>query len=362
MTRFNLMVHATVGVAALYSVVALAQHAGEPANPTLRDLAPVHVYTVPEVSVTQHEPVPEGDVSTVEDQGLGLAAGLDLSIERYAGGWRYSSGSGQPRSKRRDAPTSWDRWTLGSENWRYSVPGGTKVVVGNDWTDAPSWSKRARLGGIRLSGTQLGQSPGANPWEYSVMVGALDHSPAGMPGDFSYGASAGSSVLRYGVSPRLTLDSQLEWTSEMAMTGIGGEYSTQKWGAWRAGVARAAREQADGWRYQIGYRITVLDEVRLGWVNESRSGGFSDLARYSAFSMDSGRNRNKWAATLPMGRWGDVTGTYEVVSSMAEPLERRLGLAQQFWYSPKLRIGLQADRDVISGQYGVKLRVAIPIF
>lgn len=362
MRRFWLTIRIAFGVLCAQGSLTLAPQTVMAAEPLLSDLAPVRLYPVPEISVSQYEPVPEIEPSMAEDSGTGLSGALDLSIERRVAAWRYPAGLGLPKTTSGDTSTSWERWTLGARNWRYTTPGGTRVVLGNDWTDAPSWSQRARLGGVRLSGPPGLKPSDADPWEYSVMIGALDHSLPGASGDFDYGAAAGTSVVRYGVSPQLTLDSQLEWAPEMVTTGIGGEYSTHKWGAWSAGVARAAREQVDGWRYQIGYRITVLDEVRLGWVNESRTGGFSDLARYSAFSVDSGRNRNKWAATLPMGRWGDVTGTYEEVSSMAEPLERRLGLAQQFWYSPKLRVGLQADRDVISGQYGVKLRFAIPLF
>lgn len=194
------------------------------------------------------------------------------------------------------------------------------------------------------------------------MVGALtDTSSQAADTALQYGAAAGNTMIRYGLSPQLKLDSQMEWAPGMLTAGLGGEYDTQGLGAWTAGVAKASHELNEGWRYRVGYQTRVLDDLRLSWVNEQRSGGFSDLTRYQDFMVDAGMSRNQWAATLDMGRWGDLVGRYEVIRAAAGPVAQRYGLAQQFWYSPKLRIAFQADRDAVSGEYGVALRFSVPI-
>src|SRR3546814_12522871 len=72
--------------------------------------------------------------------------------------------------------------------------------------------------------------------------------------------------------------------------------------------------------------------------------------------------RQRWTATVPTGRWGDVSGVYENEYSSTGNTRRSFGVSQQFWYSPNLRIGLKAERELVSGDYDIGLRFSVPIY
>src|SRR5690606_40369335 len=67
----------------------------------------------------------------------------------------------------------------------------------------------------------------------------------------------------------------------------------RSWGAWRVGVAKATRDLHEGWRYRVGYDVSLIEDIKLSWLTEQRSGGFSDLSNYNVFAADSGQTRSE---------------------------------------------------------------------
>ncbi|MEO6984714.1 MAG: hypothetical protein ABI155_05180 [Paralcaligenes sp.] len=348
-------------------------------GPSLSDLAPVRLYSVPNISVEPAQPLPpvgaSGDVApaavvvAAPEPDSAPAPELTLDLE---GAWRkhmpmYAPGAWQPMGVNvltkdgRVDQTGDEHWTLGTHNWRYTRANGTNLTLGNDLAGAPQWSDSARLGGVQYSHQLSTENAAADQWQYSTMVGALDYSPSTTEGGLMYGPAASSSVLRYGWSPQFTLESQLELAPAMDTLGLGGAYDTRGWGVWKAGVAQASRDMQRGWRYQVGYEANVLDTLKLSWVNAQRSGGFADLNRYRDYSVDGGQASNRWVTTWPTGRWGDISGSYETVHTVSGPSKQYIGLGQQFWLSPHLKVALQADHERIGGDYNVGLHFSIPI-
>ncbi|HEY9280984.1 MAG TPA: hypothetical protein VIP51_13000 [Eoetvoesiella sp.] len=341
----------------------------------IQELAPVQVYAAPQLTIEPPRLLP--DLNSPE---LGMGGGKSLS-ERFAEA--LTSDLSYMKEVRQlpaesSAASTWGArhrkplvlsslnsnagWSLGSDSWRLRRSDGLDLTLGSAPSRAPEWGNSARLGGIALSRSLSGGAVAENEWQYSVALGALDYSTVqGTGGELVFGPTASDSVIRYGASPQLTLESQVQVASDLLMTGVGGEYSLNEWGAWTAGVARATRSLHEGWRYRVGYEVSLMDTLQLSWVNEQRSGGFSDLTRYQDFAADAGRRRNLWAATLPLGRWGDLRSSYEEISADTGAVKQYFGLTQQFWYSPNLRVALKADREFVSGDYGIAVRFSVPI-
>jgi hypothetical protein len=360
-----------------------AYGAGGQSGPTLADLAPVRLYAVPEITVAPPVPLPDPLEASADpyDGDVSVDAGIpDISFDffwqetdfrqwhrmkvsssspglRGTRGWRRTSGS---RSRWLPAPSQ-DAWTLGASNWRYAGEQGLGITLGSNEIAVPAWGSSTRMGGISISQSSFADTGDSGAWRYSMAVGALDYSASQAQGDLNYGPTASNTVLSYRMSPQFVLESQLEVAPDLVTTGIGGRYKTRGWGAWSAGVARASAGVQTGWRYQAAYEVDVLEDLKLSWVNESHSAGFADLSRYQDVSTSVGGIRQRVTATVPMGRWGDLGGMYESSRSSVGDIQRSFGLTQQFWYSPNLRIGLQAERQLVTGDYDVGIRFSVPI-
>lgn len=368
---WSLLLHVTVATAG-----------GQSGGPALRDLAPIRLYAVPEISVDPPVPLPTpGEELAPDTEAASEAPDIpDIPYDYFWGqndfrkwhqikvssaspglrgsrGWRRT-----PRTQHRWLSTpSQDPWTFGSSNWRYTGEQGLGVSLGNNEIAAPSWGTAARMGGVSVSQSSEISSDGAHAWQYSMSVGALDYSSSQPQGDLNYGPTASNTVLRYQLNPQVTLESQLEMAPDLVTTGMGGRYATQNWGAWSAGIAKASFGMQEGWRYQAAYEVDVLDNLQLSWLNERHTAGFADLSRYQDAAVSAGGVRQQLTATVPLGRWGDVAGMYENSRSTAGDLQRSFGLTQQFWYSPNLRIGLKAERELVTGDYDVGIRFSVPI-
>jgi len=355
------------------------------AGPQFRELAPVQVFAAPQISVEPPRPLPDTPGTEPMFSGMPYAgqetAAPDIPYSFFrdkddAAAWRRQRVSGASPGLR--GARGWQRparrlrspwlarqddtpWTLGASNWRYSSKEGLDVTLGNEQIVVPTWGNSAKLGGVSISQSSLAASSDGQTWQYSMSIGALDYSSDGNPNDLTYGPTASNTVLRYGLSPDLTLESQLELAPDMVTSGLGGNYHT-RWGVWSAGVARASYGLYKGWRYQAAYTVDVMDDLQLSWLNERHTAGFTDLSRYRDGQASPGGIRQKWTATVPLGRWGDVSGIYENEYSATGNTRRSFGLGQQFWYSPNLRIGLKAERELVSGDYDIGIRFSVPIY
>ncbi|WP_397473997.1 hypothetical protein [Pusillimonas sp.] len=343
-----------------------------------RDLAPARVFPVETGTVAAPVPLPlpPPDVEQGVDAGEGLRASLFAPAPDEAGArladWSYSQGLkpyrgyGIAGSSGRDpltlsSLTSSDTWVLGAENWRYTGGDGADLTLGSYAPRGFIWGGGARLGGVALTRSLTDAAVPENNWQYGVVLGALNYTDAAASsGALTYGAGASDVVVRYGIDSDLTLETQMQWAPDMVTAGIGGLYSTP-WGAWRGGVAKATHDLNDGWRYRVGYDVSLLDDVKLSWLNEQRSGGFSDLGNYTGFQADSGQSRNLVSTSIALGRWGTLRGSYERVASPAAPLKQQFVVGQQFWYSPNLRVSVSAQREHLTGDYGLGLELSLPI-
>lgn len=346
-------------------------------GPQLRDLSPVQLFAAPQIEVAPPRPLPEpAGVSGADDDAHIFTNAVD-SIPDISYSFSWSSGDSaawRHGGVSRSSPGLWgargnrfapapapvgESWTLGTNNWRYAGDEGLDVALGSNDIAVPAWGNSARLGGISVSQSSLVNTRDAeNNWGYSLSIGALDYSPANSA-DLKLGPTAGNSVFSYGVGPDLVLESQVQVAPDLVSTGLGGQYSTA-WGNWSAGLAQANRGVDRGWRYQAAYELDVFDDLQLSWLNERRGAGYADLSRYAA-DPSVGGMRQQWTATMPLGRWGDISGRYENEQSSLGDTRRSFGFTQQFWYSPNLRIGLEAQRELDSGDYDIGIRFSVPI-
>ncbi|SHH93434.1 hypothetical protein [Pollutimonas bauzanensis] len=355
--------------------------AGGQPGPALHDLAPIRLYSVPEVEVGPPVPLPDPAEAPSGQDALPPEQGIpDISYDFFwdqgdsrkwraakvssaSPGLRGTSGRGRAPGLRApwlSAPSK-DPWTFGASNWRYTGEQGLGITLGTNEITVPAWGNTARIGGVSVSQSSQLSSGEVHAWQYSMSVGALDYSPSQTQGDLVYGPTASNTMLRYRLSPQFTLESQLEMAPQLVTTGVGGRYTTRGWGAWSAGLAKANHGMQQGWRYQAAYEVDVLDDLKLSWLNESHTAGFADLSRYQDAAASLGGVRQRLTATVPLGRWGDLAGMYENSRSTLGDTQRSFGFTQQFWYSPNLRIGLQAERQLVTGDYDVGIRFSVPI-
>lgn len=366
-----------IGLAAALALGPPAQADTSAQGPSLRDLAPIQVYTVPETDAPAARALPPADAG---DEGSGLRIDpaqqdadspetLDLD-----GTWQpprpaYAPGAWRPmgldvldaQAPDSGATLSSLGWSLGEQNWRYTRPGGLGLTLGNATPTAPTWGSSAALGGVGLSRNLSKGTVQPGQWEYATMVGALDYSPTATQGGFEYGPTASNSLLRYGWSRDLTLESQMETAPSLKTLGVGGTYDTRQWGVWSAGVARASQEMDDGMRYRVGYQASILGDLQLSWVNEHRTAGFSDLSTYRDFAGDDAQTSNLWKLTLPLGAYGSLSGSYQAIETATGPPVEVFGVSHQFSLSPNVKLALQADRQRYTGDYDVGLQLSIPL-
>lgn len=256
-------------------------------------------------------------------------------------------------------PGALSLWSLGDRNWRYRGDSGLGITLGSTEVGTPVLGSTATLGGVRISQASLVGDDDVNQWSLSMALGALDYSSGPGAADLSYGPTAANTVIRYGLSPRVSLESEVQVAPDLVTTSLGGLYDAKRWGRLHAGVARGKLGGDAGWRYQTAYDVNVTDALQLSVRNEWNAPGFADLGHYR--DGVTGGVRRRWAATVPTRHWGDVSGTYESFRPTGGTPTERFGFSQQFWYSPNLRIGVEAQREVASGDYDIGIRFSVPI-
>lgn len=256
-------------------------------------------------------------------------------------------------------PGAFDQWQRGERNWHHAVNKGLGITLGSTEVGPALFADKATLGGIHIQRAALNHSDDDTAWSGSIAVGALDYSADSKSGDLAYGPVAASTVVHYDVDNRLALESGVQIAPDLVTASLGGQWRASRWGRMRTGVAHGGLSHQRGWRYQASYDVQVMDHLRISVSNEWNTTGFADLRHYRDGAAAS--VRRYWNAIVPAGRWGNVRGTYENFQSADGAVTRRLGLSQQFWYSPNLRVGVQAQRELVSGDYDVGIRFSLPI-
>lgn len=255
-----------------------------------------------------------------------------------------------------------DPWSFGARSWRYTGGDGYRLTLGNEPVRAPSWSRSVRLAGVGVYGGVPRGVQQSGDWTYAAAAGVLDESSSGVKsGGLAYGPAAYDVSSQYAVGPGLSLASQVQGMPELLALGLGGEYSTDAWGALALGVSQSRRPLGSGWRYQLGYKVDVFSDLKLSWVNEQRGAGYADLSTYDEDPLACDCVRNQWGLSVPLGRWGRLSGTYEQRNRALGELQRTIGLAQGFRYGPHLKVRFEANGNIVTGAYGLGARFSVPI-
>ncbi|WP_454691787.1 fimbrial protein [Achromobacter aloeverae] len=253
----------------------------------------------------------------------------------------------------------------GDRSLTYRSVEGPSLSLGSQSTYTPAWGSAATIGGFGFSNlTAAADAPVAEgKLGYSSMFGHLDYTDtSATQGGIAYGSAAGSSALRYGVTKDWTVEGQAQSARALSATGLGSTYSIGQWGTLNAGATQSRYDEAESWRYRLGYKVDVWSGITLGYANEQTQAGYNDLSTYSTGPIDTRQSRNTLSAGLPMGGWGTLTGTYYGVRDADGVLaERHFGLSQSMLLAPNVRLALGADRDVVTGEYAVNMNLSLPL-
>jgi hypothetical protein len=254
---------------------------------------------------------------------------------------------------------------LGDRNLTYRSVEGPSVSLGSLTPFTPGWSSAAPIGGVQLSNLAAANDATVPEGKlgYSSVWGRINNTdPGETAGGVQYGPPAGTSSLRYGLTPDMTLEGQVQTARALSATGVGTTYSLGQWGTLQGGATQSRFDTSEGWRYRLGYNVDVFDSLTLGYANELTSGGYGDLSTYQDGATASRQLRNTFSAGVPIAGWGKVSGTYSGLrDTSGELLERRFGLTQSMLLSPNVRFAVGADHDVVTGDYAVNMQLTMPI-
>jgi hypothetical protein len=254
---------------------------------------------------------------------------------------------------------------LGDRTLTYRSVEGPSLSVGSVTPFTPAWSSAAPIGGVQLSNLTAASDATVPEGKlgYSSVWGRINNTDsASTAGGVAYGPPAGSSSLRYGLTPDLTLEGQVQSAPALTSTGLGTTYSLGRWGRVQGGATQSRFDASAGWRYQLGYNVDVFDTVTLGYANELTSSGYGDLSTYEDGATSSRQVRSTFSAGLPVSGWGQISGTYSGLrDTSGEVLERRYGVSQSMMLSPNVRFAVGADHDVVSGDYALNMQLSMPI-
>ncbi|ANN65812.1 hypothetical protein [Bordetella bronchialis] len=254
---------------------------------------------------------------------------------------------------------------LGDRSLTYRSVDGPSVTLGSLTPFSPAWSSAATIGGVQVSNLKTSSDTTVPEGRlgYSSVWGRINNTdPALTAGAVQYGAPAGSNSVRYGLTPDVTLEGQVQSARALTTTGLGTTYSLGQWGTLQGGATQSHFETDQGWRYSLGYNVRVFDSVKLGYANEMTSSGYGDLSSYQDGATATRQWRDNFSAGVPISGWGEFSGTYSGLrDTSGEMLERRYGISQSMMLSPNVRLAVGADHDVISGDYGLNMQLTMPL-
>lgn len=251
----------------------------------------------------------------------------------------------------------------GSRNWVYRNTSGPSLTVGNVSPNAPAWGSAAPVGGLQIAnwgGTGATLPEGS--FGYSSSLGRLNlMDPAALSGPVDYGASVGSGSVRYGLTPEMTLEGQVQSAPSLTTRGVGTTYSAGEFGTFQAGATQSTFDAANGYRYRFGYSVALADTVTLGYTNEQIGAGYGDLSTYSDGVASAAQTRNTVSAGVPLSGWGTLSGTYSGLREGSVLAEQRVGLSHSMFVAPKVKLAVGADRDIVTGDYGWRANLSMPV-
>jgi hypothetical protein len=251
----------------------------------------------------------------------------------------------------------------GSRNWVYRNASGPSIAVGNITANAPAWGSGAPVGGLQISNwAGSGATVPEGSFGYSSSLGRLNNmDPAASSGAVDYGASVGSGSVRYGLTPALTLEGQMQSAPSLTTRGMGTTYAAGEYGTFQAGATQSSFDTVNAWRYRFGYSVDVADTLNLGYTAEQTGAGFGDLSMYSGGAASAAQTRNTLSAGVPITGWGILSGTYSGLREGSALAEQRVGLSHSMFVAPKVKLAVGADRDILSGDYEWRANLSMPV-
>ncbi|ANN80657.1 hypothetical protein BAU07_20975 [Bordetella flabilis] len=254
---------------------------------------------------------------------------------------------------------------LGDRSLTYRSVDGPSLSVGSLTPFTPAWGSAAPIGGVQLSNLTAASDATVPEGKlgYSSVWGRINNTDTSQSaGGVDYGPPAGTSSLRYGLTPDLTLEGQVQSARALTATGLGTTYSLGRWGRVQGGATQSHFDESQGWRYRLGYNVDVFDSLTLGYANELTSSGYGDLSNYEDGAVGSRQLRSTFSAGVPITGWGQISGTYSGLRDAGgDVLERRYGFSQSMMLSPHVRFAVGADHDVVSGDYALNMQLSLPI-
>ena len=120
----------------------------------------------------------------------------------------------------------------------------------------------------------------------------------------------GSGTVRYGLTPALTVEGQMQSAPTLTTRGMGTTYQAGDYGTIQAGATQSSFDAVNAWRYRFGYNVDVSENLNLGYTNEQIGAGFGDLSSYGGGGVGTAQTRNTLSAGVPIHGWGTLSGTY----------------------------------------------------
>ena len=250
-----------------------------------------------------------------------------------------------------------NQWHLGRDAWRYQSADNKRFTLGSHRPVFGSGLSTATLGGVSIAASEAAQS---EKWRYGAAWGKVDNTVGKTALD--YGAGVGRVWLGLNMSSQWAVDGLYQRAEQYEQYGLGTSYQNEGLGIWDFTVTQSQRVDEKGWRYQGRYGVSLSDNLQMRWSHESYAGNFVPVTKLQQKTSLSTRYTQAVALDWQTSQLGKVGASYATQQQDRGERDQRFGLSQQFWYSPNLRIDIDAQRERYSGDYNMKLRFSVPLF
>ena len=164
----------------------------------------------------------------------------------------------------------------------------------------------------------------------------------------------------YGVTPDLTLETQMQTARLLTARVMGTTYSVGTYGTFQVGATQSSFESVNAWRYRFGYQVDLGDFVSFGVNNEQIGSRFSDLSAYRDGANSANRSRSTLSVGVRTHGMETFTGTYSGMRENSSVSERGLGLKHSMAVAPEVNVSVGGNRDILMGEYEMRANVSMP--
>lgn len=254
-----------------------------------------------------------------------------------------------------------EQWSHQDRTWRYQTQAQTRWLVGNSTPKLSSGIQPAELGGIGLTDQWQPELFGNTlQWRYGATVGLVDHSQA--LHQFDYRTGAARAWFDVALSDGFSIDGIYQRAHDYEQIGLGTHYRLGTWGQWALNMAHSqAAGLNTGQRYQTLIELELSEQTQLALRSEQYIGEFSALNQRRQ-RPTAAQRKHQAAIYWNTGTWGTLKAKYDHSVVAKGQQNHVFGLGQQVWYSPNVRIDVDAQRQTHTGDYNMGLRFSFPLF